>query len=923
MKIENLNRIKTFADKPSALEFTAITSRFDSLVEEEFFWSSIAGKNQVEIFEMICSLNQTLITNRLSDLQNETNYNSVHFRIFRFLINVSHVKGNSESTFKELNKIVVFSIGTLTINGKFGHHQAMYFTSELILHLPVDYITSVHIDFLRNFALGKSSSYVGADIVHKFVPNIVERKDAKLLLIVLDELVFSIKPDDYKNGRLKINYDGYNVSNLLEIEQVKAISELIGSETLFDFAKSKIELIADQVPYNFSHFNIPTVEDSNQILNKDTYEYILVKFLRIIIEVNEIKSEKILDLVNSKQPILQRLGVYAFNKHYSTLKDLFWSIASTKFFTNFEIKHETFMLLKENGNVISKANFNTFLEVLDRTMSATKEEIDSRDFSIVWAKEYLMAFKDCNSEIRPLFDEKMAELDKLNPVKIQHPGYNVYFERGVSVDKDREEGVKEYTAQDLPNLLELVKNGFPEKNQLESLKVVNATNFVFRNNVDSILANQGILLEIGVDNFSEIPSFYEKAWLADQKIDWTEVFDFFGRIIDSNYYKNPEAYQQFIGYCSWLIRSICRDDTRKLSSADLISIKNLCLKFLNLYIKNERLNNDPFFDILNSTDGKIFDATLNLLLRNARDNKAKDDSDKWFSDVKQVYSDILNRGDQTDAFIWSISMYLPQFGYLDMNWVKLHFNKIFPQEKHELWLLAMRVYHKYCSNVYQVIYEELLKGGHYDNALKYFIGEQQGIDDVFGHVVMAYVCDWEGSQIEDTDSIINKVLKIGDRSQIYGLIYFFIVSKHFTPVKLFSIWKAILESDIRDKEVYNDLLSLTESLKAMDEESFELIQTTLKNITTSQILHRLVHSILSDDMKDVDPIYKAKILLEIKEPDFLVFFDSSSGFENLTKSVIKKDLDFGRHFARTMIEKKLFGLLDIYNNSEQIYRTQT
>lgn len=919
MRIEILNKIKRFADQPSAKELSEIITQFDSSIEEEFFWISSSNHKKEVIYLLIKEYDKHYFINKLGIIIDDSKYDQIHFRILRFLIEVSKTADKKADLFIKLNEDVLFLTELLTKHFPQNKQQIVFFISEIIIEMPLEFILELQISFLTNFALSNNVSYVGSSIIEKFIPRILSEGNGILLYDVLNRLVFSVKAEDYKDEYHRTRYDGYNVNHLLKEENIEQFSKLIGSEKLLDFTIEKIKAIISKVPYNFSYLSISTVEDSAQVLDKDKYEFILVKFLRLQLEINKFSNSVIDTLMNSQQGIFQRLAVYYMNKNYDSNRSKFWTTASSEFLINPEIKHEVFMLLKENSDLITKGELLILFASLEGMQSLIINEKLTKDeiiyYNTLLAKEYLLAFEECKTELKQLVHKKLEGYSEIVKVNIPHPGYNMYFDHSLAVDKNHEEYSETFNLTDLPNFFDIAEGGFKNMSEREALKIVNRINYLFRNNFQFILDNQDRLIKMGLENFYEIPNFFEKAWIDKIDIDWVEVFNFFGKVIDSNYQKNPKGYQHFIAYCAWLIRSTTRDDEQALEGDALIAAKNLCLKFLNLRIQNERLNKDPFFDILNSTDGKIFDATVNVLLRNARINKKKDDKDKWFADIKDFYTDTLDKGLQNDAMIWSISMMLPQFAYLDIDWLSKHINQIFPTKNNELWLLAMRGYHKFCNQVYKVIYDLLLNSGHYNNALEVFKDEQHGTDDVFEHVVMAYVADWKGSEINNPESIIHKVLQNGNRSQVHGLINFFLKNKHFAPEKILELWKAILNSPaVQDKLVYNDLLLLVTNLKTINTESFELIQNTLNNITNNQVLHRLVNSLF--EMKDGDPRFIAKVFMEIKESDFEGFYDRGN-FAILAKKLIDSDLEYGKKFTKFLIERRLFNLLDVYNIASQ------
>ena len=430
-----------------------------------------------------------------------------------------------------------------------------------------------------------------------------------------------------------------------------------------------------------------------------------------------------------------------------------------------------------------------------------------------------------------------------------------------------------------------------------------------KQNLDFIISNKKDSIDLDFHLIDEIPQYFEKAWEEKSKLNWPEVFKFIGEVVDK-FITTLDPLNHFIGYAAWLIKTSTKDDSHALDNESLIEAKNLTLKLINLRIKNERLNNDPSFDILNSTDGKIYEATINLLLRNARLNLS-DESDKWYSDIKEFYTTELTSGKQTDAMLWSITMHLSQFGYLDLKWVEDRINDIFPKENEELWKLSMQTYHKFCGQVYKQLFTALENGRHYENALIVFKDEVIGTEDIFQHIAIAFIAGWEGQEIENPKSLIKRTIKNSNRSQINGLISFFTGNSSIDQSKVLKFWRTILqEPNISDDLIYNDLLLLVSSLQKLDDETVEIIKINLEKITKTEILHHFVHSIFSK--KDFDAQNTAKIIMELKDLDFDTIYNKTE-METLANKLYSANPELADEYVFFMLRKRSFQFVDIYN----------
>jgi hypothetical protein len=260
---------------------------------------------------------------------------------------------------------------------------------------------------------------------------------------------------------------------------------------------------------------------------------------------------------------------------------------------------------------------------------------------------------------------------------------------------------------------------------------------------------------------------------------------------------------------------------------------------LSFNVSSEMRNNDPFFDILNSTDGKIFDATLNTLLRNARLHR-KEETDRWFPDIKSFYSNILTNGSPSKGFLWSVSGNLPQFGYLDMIWVEEMIDKIFPQND-ETWKFCMLIYHRQVNTVYKSLFDILYRKGHYHRAIEVFTGEVKGTDDICRHIVLSCLAEWSGHELSNPTSLTNLIINRQEVSQLKGIISYFYTNRTYDKQQMLDIWDAIVSKvSINEDEICRDLLKLTESVIVIDEKAYRIISKTLSKINNKDDLYFLL-----------------------------------------------------------------------------------
>ena len=121
--------------------------------------------------------------------------------------------------------------------------------------------------------------------------------------------------------------------------------------------------------------------------------------------------------------------------------------------------------------------------------------------------------------------------------------------------------------------------------------------------------------------------------------------------------------------------------------------------------------------ILNSYHGKVLESLIELSLREARIRS----NYKWNEETKDFFTQELKKSNHNhySKYIFSIlGMYLPQFIYLDKDWVFDNFNKIFDLEISNFWECSTYCYFKRLTRFDVRIYDKLKEGNHLKEIFK-------------------------------------------------------------------------------------------------------------------------------------------------------------------------------------------------------------
>jgi len=192
---------------------------------------------------------------------------------------------------------------------------------KMMFELPITKITDKHIKFVQTALNTKANTIlISHEISDRIFPYLIEKKSKKILLEMLEiVLEFEIDPKSYLHEITSIIGDYYLIQIVEKFEH--DLLKICGLE-LYDLLIAKIKKIISLNPKSFD--SIITIEESSQNISDD-YKTLLITLLRDLLigqKPKEIEAN-VIDLLNGSNPIFKRLAVYAIDKGYSNLNDIF------------------------------------------------------------------------------------------------------------------------------------------------------------------------------------------------------------------------------------------------------------------------------------------------------------------------------------------------------------------------------------------------------------------------------------------------------------------------------------------------------------------------------------------------------------------------------------------------------------------------
>ena len=225
----------------------------------------------------------------------------------------------------------------------------------------------------------------------------------------------------------------------------------------------------------------------------------------------------------------------------------------------------------------------------------------------------------------------------------------------------------------------------------------------------------------------------------------------------------------------------------------------------------------------------------------------------------------------------------------------------------------MTTYTRMTNSVYKDIFNILLKHNHYDFGIQLMKGDTKGIDDFIQQIVIAYIAGWEGQQLTDDESLINKLLRNGDKKQITHIITSIFRYRGNIKDKVLPLWLAILKCDLEkesEQVILKELLKLINKVDLIGEEEFKVISDNMDRIEVKDDLYEPIRYLADAESEDIENRMR---LLMIGTSDKLQEHHMQNVFEDMAVKVYPQSPKLTDEFLDNLVSKRVFSLIDVYN----------
>lgn len=776
-----------------------------------------------------------------------------HWNVLGFLENTA--RQNYKNPHKKITDILISIIGSISgykneAGERIDNHITDLTLVKVIFSLPSDRIKKSHIEFIDTALKTKwTNTLVVVEIGKIGIPRLIDGNRKDLLLELLDTtLQYQKKGDDEYFSLL----DDYWLKEVLE-KNKQRIAELCATEAA-EIGIRKMSAIIQESTTAFNNVWIPTVEDSGEVHFRDRYEYQLVAFVRDMFALSKAKNirEVISRLIISDEHVIfRRIALYVVNRHFEYLKDLFWNYRGNPLDDKL-VKPELYGILISNATSFSKAEIAVVLnwiETKDYEISLEKNKEEAENKAIAYRKkEWLSALLETKDHD---VITSYKKYDEISPGEVKYPGTIFHMETswGKKPATDYINYQHDLLEKTDNNEVVTYLNNFKQVgNAWEGFSQDDLAN-TFRDCVKEYPDR----FSKGLEPFLKALPIYQtallwglcEAWKSNKLFDWKETFDFIYLLIEPDSFwsqtseDNNRHIYRIVAQIADLIIEGTKDD-RHVFNSELLPTSEKILVSIALKTKSDLYDmNDLVTSVLNSTQGRIFDAMMSYSLRYYRLSKNKSKV-KWVSSIKEDFTNRLSGNvERSIEFSLTLGKYLVALYYhLDKKWVETHIDQIFPTENQKHWEAAIEGYLFYTRSLYVELYSLLKKQGHYKKAFMTNFSDSHINERVIDHICVAYLNDLE--KLENAHSLIAQLVTSGNMKQVSDLIRFLWILRNElsveTMVKIKPLWKSIhtrLFANIEQpesKKAVSDLLKWLSLVDTMDDEIFDWLNMSVQYV---------------------------------------------------------------------------------------------
>lgn len=740
-----------------------------------------------------------------------------------------------------------------------GHHidnyRTWFYFVKILCNIPNDKIPMGIIELIPIWLDSKFDTILqGAETATKLLPKFLTDvpEDIKKAEMIIDYIT-KFKPIPLSEERAKLL--GKKEENKLVIdsnwlkEAFKKHSEVIGEkcttkvvEELTKKIKSLLRNEEDETYYSFYDEREHHITEPLEMLTFILKRVLLAKAKSDVTATRETLKQ----FFEDNYLYFPKMTIYVMGQNMDKYSDLCWEVLDTG--TGERIMGKTLYFgdelkfLLRNLKNMSEAQIKKLDEIIKSSSEKLVFKEDTEIYQAVRRQEIYQALSH-----EPYFKNLYEEMKKITNVDtVLHPAVG-------KVEIHRGAGPSPFTKEDIvktPNdkLAELFGT-FRTKDSWRGPTVGGLAGIiaeVAKEMPEKFIEGFTQFKDTGFIYIYEILSGIRNAWNGKKIIEWNKVFEFIEQYIDRKEFWEDEfivekdewlggaKHNWVVGMVAELIQDGTRDDAWSFPEQHFKKAEEIIfLLCKNLKAEEDKEITDYVTYTLNTPFGKTITALILLALRIARVNNKKGIKTdiKWPSKFKEKYEEILNS--KIIEGYTCLGRYLPNFYYLDKEWVKGKIKALESDKDTKYWEAFIDGYLSM-----GMVYEELygLMRTHYQYGLYYDFKEKRDNEHLVQHIALGYLRKQES--LSEKGSLFKQILDKFNYDQIEDIIGFFWMQRGYLREqtetdkdirqRIIEFWRWVYEKyktketlSTEDRKIISDTGKLATILPQINKENAE------------------------------------------------------------------------------------------------------
>jgi len=660
---------------------------------------------------------------------------------------------------------------------RIDNYRTDWFMVKIISMLPSDEWRKSHVKFVGDALQTQfGTGVVASEIGKRLLPGFIEAERDDLVVKLLD-VVLSYRVKKGEDQKITSLMDEHWLKQVTGGPNMEGIATLCGIEAL-NVALEKMREVGEIDKFMVGDPWIRSIETTAQTRFPDKYGCQLVSFARDLLErakPGDIRG-RIGELLKEEHSIFKRLAVHAINHHWGQLQDLFWNWQGNPL-REHELHHEVYVLLEGNCGTFTDGQTGQALAWIENIEWPNADEPRKDVLEASIRKRWLSALLDTdNATVK----ERFGLYDKKAPGKVDHPSFLSWSESGFVRQRSpkSEEEFLTMTNGDIASFLKEWKeeDGFGlERVSAQGLSA--ALKKTARDHPERFADDMPPFHQVPPTYQHDLLHAFTEAWNAKNEFAVGKILTFVQELIGSDDFWDAEYGEHEANYRNYLVREITeflqagtQDDNHAFHPEHLPQIEKIVLVLTDKAESVVSETNKIANSVLTSPRACAFSAAISYALHYARLYK-KNEQRRWPDAIRNAFADRLDPATESPIDFWvTVGKYIPYLPFLDKEWVFEEIDRIFPQESEEHWVAAFGAYLSYSPHVFEEVYSELTRRGHYRKALEMDFEDSYVTENLVQHICIAFLEDWE--KITDKNSLMHRILELAKPEQLSQIVNF-------------------------------------------------------------------------------------------------------------------------------------------------------